>query len=101
MYSLWETAVGVVVGADVVGDVYEVCLPGPYALCHVHGIADEVVAVVFFLKAQGVDDKGVGAFEYGPRCIGEAFHVGDVCEVPYAVSHDGEFAVHDGEGYDA
>ena len=76
--SLWQSAVSNIVSADIVSEVDEVCSLGTYSATESNGIINQLVAMVYFLKAEGINDEDVNVVEVFIFRILYALHVGDI-----------------------
>ena len=73
-----ETTVGNLVSADVVGEVDEVCSLCTYATAYGYSIVNQLMAMVYFLEAESIDDKSINIVEVFVFAIVHALHVCDI-----------------------
>ena len=83
-----ETTVGNLVSADVVGEVDEVCSLCTYATAYGYSIVNQLMAMVYFLEAESIDDKSINIVEVFVFAIVHALHVCDIGESGVWLSED-------------
>ena len=75
-----QTTVGDFMSADVVGEVDEVCSLCTYATAYGYSIVNQLMAMVYFLEAESIDDKSINVMEVFVFAIVHALHVCDIGE---------------------
>ena len=93
-----QAAVGIVVEADVVGEVDEERALGTDAAGKFDGVIDEHVGMVLALEAQSIDDERFHTCETGSALVGNRFHVGDIGEIAETIGQNRHFSVHHLDG---
>ena len=76
--ALRESAVGDVMSADVVGEVDEICSLCTYATANSYSIVNQLMAMMYFLKAKGIYDERINIVEVFVFAIVHALHVCDI-----------------------
>ena len=86
------------VEADVVADVDQEGVFGAYAAGKLDGIIYQLVGVMGFGEAEGIDHEPFGIFQKGVFGFLDGLHVGDIGQFADAITEDGEFAVQHFDG---
>lgn len=73
-----ETTVGNLVSANVVGEVDEICSLCTYATANGYSIVNQLMAMMYFLKAKGIYDERINIVEVFVFAIVHALHVCDI-----------------------
>ena len=93
-----EEVVDLGVEADVVADVDQEGVLGAYAAGKLDGIIHQLVGVMGFGEAEGIDHEPFGIFQKGVFGFLDGLHVGNVGQFADAITQDGEFAVQHFDG---
>ena len=73
-----QSAVGNIVSAYVVGEVYEICSLGTYSAAEGNSVIDKLVAMVLLLKTEGINNERINIVEIFIFRLFYALHVGYV-----------------------
>ena len=75
-----QSAIGNIVSADVVGEVYEICSLCTYSTAESNSIINQLMAMVWFLKTESINNECVNIVKIIIFRLFYALHIGYVCE---------------------
>ena len=80
--------------SDIVTHVRQHRPSGPYPLSKVNSVAHQLMRVMGFVKAQGIDHQRIDPFQQGQLTVVNGLHIGDIGKRTETITHDGHHAVH-------